>query len=158
MYLIGHSTDIHKLSKQERNINQKIGGINIETTYKIVAHSDGDIVYHAIAESILGALSLDDIGTYFSDTDKSNKNMESKIILDHSLKLMNDNGYQINNIDLLIICEHIIFKNYKQLIKDNLISILNTNKISVKATRYEEDKNMIQCNVTVLLIKKDLIK
>ncbi|MEG1010108.1 MAG: 2-C-methyl-D-erythritol 2,4-cyclodiphosphate synthase, partial [Clostridia bacterium] len=76
MLLIGHSVDIHKL-EYKVNTLQKLGGIEFLLNYEIVAHSDGDIILHSIAEAILGALGLEDLGHYFSDKDDNNKNLNS---------------------------------------------------------------------------------
>lgn len=150
-YLIGNSIDIHKIKKEKKEIT--LGGIKFLQDYAIIAHSDGDIIFHAIAESILGALALGDLGDYFSDTNSQNQNIDSKIILDYVLNLMEKLNYHISNIDLTIISEHIIMKNIKSTIKHNLIKFLRTNQVSIKATRWEENKMFIQCNCTVLLEK-----
>ncbi|MDE5553203.1 MAG: 2-C-methyl-D-erythritol 2,4-cyclodiphosphate synthase, partial [Malacoplasma sp.] len=118
-YLIGNSVDIHKIKKENKEI--VLGGINFLEDYSIVAHSDGDVIFHAVSEAILGALALGDLGDYFSDACSQNKNMNSKIILDYVLNIMNKKKYHISNIDITVISEHIIIKENKHLIKDNLI-------------------------------------
>ncbi|MBD5446046.1 MAG: 2-C-methyl-D-erythritol 2,4-cyclodiphosphate synthase, partial [Mycoplasma sp.] len=100
-----------------------------------------------------GALALGDLGDYFSDVCPENKNMSSKIILDYVLNIMNQKKYHISNIDITVVSEYIIMKNIKHLIKDNLIKILKTKNVSIKATRWEENKMFIQCNCTILLEK-----
>lgn len=150
-YLIGNSVDIHKIKKESKEI--VLGGINFLENYSIVAHSDGDVIFHAVSEAILGALALGDLGDYFSDVCPENKNMSSKIILDYVLNIMNQKKYHISNIDITVVSEYIIMKNIKHLIKDNLIKILKTKNVSIKATRWEENKMFIQCNCTILLEK-----
>ncbi|MBU3830577.1 MAG: 2-C-methyl-D-erythritol 2,4-cyclodiphosphate synthase [Candidatus Ureaplasma intestinipullorum] len=151
MYKIGNSIDIHNLEKTS-NL-QKLGGLNLDLGYKILAHSDGDIIFHAISESIIGALSKGDLGDYFSDKLDKNKDLDSLIILEHCLKLLKNENYEICNIDLSIICENIILNPYKNQIKENLIKLFKIDSINIKATRFEKESNQIQCNC-VILIKK----
>lgn len=154
MYLIGNGVDIHKIKKTNRMLPQKLAGSLFDIEYNIDAHSDGDIIIHAISNSILGALSLNDIGTYFSDTSRRTKDMDSKIILNRALQEMRSRNYHIHNVDLTIVCEKIIFRNMKERIKECLIELLGTENISVKATRFEQDLELIQVNCS-LLLKKD---
>lgn len=149
MYRVGLSNDIHSLEKKDSSIY--LGGLKIDSSYEIIAHSDGDIILHALAESIYGALGLGDIGDYFSDQDKKNKNISSQIILADALKKMNDLKYKICNVDISLICEKIIIKNYKENITNSIRKLTDCNNINVKATRWEEDKDMIQCNCVILL-------
>lgn len=151
-YLIGNSIDIHKLIKKESNVF--LGGISFKEKYEVIAHSDGDVILHAVSESILGALSLGDLGEHFSDIDPKNKDMSSNKILEYTLNLMDKKGYQISNIDITLISEHIFMKEKKETIKKNLVELLKTNNVSLKATRWEEDRLFIQCNSIVLLEKK----
>lgn len=153
-YLIGNSIDIHRLKKEDNLIEQIIGATTIKTNYRVIAHSDGDLVLHAIANAIIGGLNLGDIGDYFSDESKLTKNLDSKIILNKAILLMNELNYEINNIDITIVCEHIIFKDYKKNIAKNLSSLLNNKNISVKTTRFEENVNKIECLCSLLMVKK----
>ncbi len=149
MFKVGQGIDIHKIVKG--NTQQKIGGVLIDSEYKIVAHSDGDIVLHSISSAISGALSMNDLGTYFPDNKKDTKDLDSKKILDFFLNEMRSRKYEIVNIDITVICEKIIFKNIKDKILKNLEIILGTKNISFKATRFEKDVNEIKCNSIVLL-------
>ncbi len=149
MYRVGQSNDIHQLKKVDSLIH--LGGVEISSNYKIISYSDGDIIIHALSEAIYGALSIGDLGYYFSDKDKKNKNISSKVILNHALKKLKDHNYQIVNIDMTIICEKIYISDHKEKILNWLIKNINCNHINIKATRWEEDKNIIQCNCIVLL-------
>lgn len=151
MFLVGQGIDIHKLEQKNKTL-QKLGGVEFVLDYKIIAHSDGDIILHVIANSILGALGLEDIGYYFPDYNSKNKNLNSFEIIDFALKEIKKRNMEINNLDLTIISEHIYFQNIKHKIKNNLITFLNTKNVSLKATRWEEDKKMIQCNAIISLI------
>ncbi len=154
MYLIGQSTDIHKITKTDSEKNIILGGHKFKSIYKIVAHSDGDLVLHAIANAILGALQMGDIGMYFPDTKKENKNIDSKEIVNFCLEKMHECGYKINNIDLTIISERIMINDKRKDIVWSLVKILDTNKVNVKATRFEDtENNMIKCDVITLLYK-----
>lgn len=151
MHLIGFSIDNHLL-KQSNEI-QKIGGIGLSLGYKIIAHSDGDIVFHAIAEALLGAIGMNDLGEYFQDTDSNNKNLDSKKILDYVLSLIG-NKYQINNIDITIVCDCIYFANYRTKILDNLKKIIPNIQITLKFTRFEKnEKNYITCYANTIVKK-----
>lgn len=151
MFKIGYSIDIHNLNKIE--CFQKLGGLNLNIGYKIIGHSDGDIILHAISESIIGALSKGDLGEHFSDKLDKNENIDSTIILDNSLKLLKNENYEISNIDLTIICENIFLSTYKQEIKKNLIKLIGIDSINIKATRFEKESNQIQCNCAILIKK-----
>lgn len=153
MYLIGNGIDIHRLEKQNNKTIQKLGGVEFNLDYKVIAYSDGDIILHSISDAILGALALGDIGNYFKDTDVKNKEIDSKIILKKCLSLMHNNKYKISNIDITVISEHIIFVNHKEIIVNKLKEFLDCNHVSFKATRWEENKLFIQCNSSILLKK-----
>ena len=98
-YRIGASKDIHQLG-----LNRKLmlGGVHVPYALGEIAHSDGDVVYHALAESILGALALGDLGTRFPDNDPTTENMDSALIVRHVMKLMKQEGYKVNNADIFI--------------------------------------------------------
>lgn len=149
MHRIGLSNDIHSLEKKDSFIY--LGGIKISSNYEIISHSDGDIILHALAESIYGALGLGDIGDHFSDQDEKNRNISSQIILADALEKMNDLKYKICNADIILICEKIIMKDHKENITLSLKKLTDCNYINIKATRWEENKDMIQCNCVILL-------
>lgn len=149
---IGNGIDIHKIKKS--NDKQKLGGISFDLGYKVMAFSDGDIILHSISSAILGALSLGDLGSYYSDKDNKNKNIDSQIIINNMLKIMEESSYVISNIDITIICEYIYFANIKNSILANLKNILKTNNVSIKATRFEKDESMIEVHTVLLLTKK----
>lgn len=151
MFLIGNSTDIHRIEKQDNYLFQKLAGINIFTKYKVVAHSDGDVILHAITESILGALGFGDLGEHFSDLEKKFKGIDSTLMLNKVLELMNKYNYKIKNIDITFLSEHIILSEYKYSMRLNLMKLLKTRNISLKATRWEEDRKIVQCNCSILL-------
>lgn len=152
MFKVGFSKDIHNLIKGNE---LKLGGIIVSTEYSFEAYSDGDVLLHAICESILGALGLEDLGTYFNS--KNNKeNFDSQLIVDFVNQQLLDQGYVINNIDTLIMSDEIKLVDYKKVIKENISNIFNTdiNSISVKATTSEENfKNIVEATSIVSITK-----
>ena len=119
---VGHGVDIHQLKD---NIPLILAGINIKSNFGIVGHSDGDVVIHAVVDSILGALSKGDIGTFFPSSDNRWKNANSSIFLDHIVNLMEKENYKISNIDINIILEKPFLNNYILSMRKNLSSIMN---------------------------------
>ena len=136
---VGLGYDIHKIQKNDKLNIIKLGGISIKSKVKVISHSDGDVILHAITDSILGALSLRDIGTYFPNN-KINKNRNSKEFLDFALKKLKNNNFRINNIDLMIVSEIPKINPYYEKMIKSLIKILqiNKNQITIKATTNEK--------------------
>ena len=130
---IGNGIDVHKLSPGR---NLLLGGVSIKSPVGIVAHSDGDILMHALVDSILGALSLGDIGTYFPSSNSQFKNASSRTFLNFSLEEMKKLKYRILNTDLTIILQSPSLREYNDEIRKNLSTMLNItlNQVSLKAT------------------------
>lgn len=137
MYRIGQSSDIHKLVKDRKLI---LGGVEIKSEVGLLGHSDADALLHAIAEAIIGALALNDLGHHFPDNDDKYKDISSLKILEEVYKLMINNGYEIVNVDSLIMIENIKMKPYINMMKENIAKTLNTsiNNVNVKATCAEK--------------------
>lgn len=133
---IGHSKDTHKLVENRKLV---LGGVTIPFHLGLLGHSDADVVYHAVCESIIGALGIGDIGTLFPDNDIKYKDIASSYFLEEVYKVLNDNGYIINNIDVTVYLEKPILKDYKSLMAQNIASLLHTDvcNVNVKATRGE---------------------
>lgn len=136
-YKIGQSTDIHQL---DDNLDLIIGGVKIDHYKGIIAHSDGDILVHAITEAIIGALGLGDLGDFFNDNDPLNENRSSMEMLKEINELMISKNYHINNIDSLIIIEKPKMVTHKDEMKKNIANTLgiNNDQINIKATRGEK--------------------
>lgn len=134
---IGFGFDIHKLVKNKKLF---IGGIEIPFKYGCKAHSDGDVLIHALIDAMLGALNLGDIGTHFPDNDMNFKNISSEELLKETIKICKPLNYNISNIDSTIILQRPKLLPYIDLIKENLSNILNISKdkISVKAKTNEK--------------------
>lgn len=145
MFKIGIGYDIHRLADPEPVENYiTLGGIQIPHQKQIIAHSDGDVLIHALIDAMLGALALGDIGQHFPDTDPQYKGCSSIMLLEHAFKLVQKEGYAVSNCDATIIAEKPKMSPYIMLIRENLAKILNinTNQVSVKATTNE------QCDAT----------
>ena len=157
MYRIGQSSDIHPLKSGRKLI---LGGVEIDHDKGLDGHSDADALLHAIAESIIGALALGDIGKHFPDTDPKYKGISSLILLKEVYNLMDNQGYQINNLDALIFIERPKMAPHIQKMRENVAQALHCQltQVNIKATRGEklgfvgkEDGRMAQA---VVLLKK----
>ena len=116
-----------------------LGGVQIDSNYEIVSHSDGDVLLHALADSIFGAIGLRDIGFYFPDSDPLNKNLDSKIILNKALELLKNQNVKLNQIDITIVCGVPKISPYVDAIKESLSILCNvaSENISIKSTTTE---------------------
>ena len=137
MVRIGNGYDVHKLVEGRKLF---LGGIEIPHTKGVLGHSDGDVLIHAIIDAILGALALGDIGQLFPDNDMQYKDIDSKILLKKVAILMEEEGYEIGNLDSIIAAEKPKLKNYILQMRECISSILKTNikNVSVKATTEEK--------------------
>ena len=158
--LVGIGYDIHKTIMTNKNNFIRIGGANIKSKIKVISHSDGDVVLHAITDSILGALSQRDIGTYFPNT-KRNLNRNSIDFLNYALKKMTSKKMMINNIDIMIVSEKPKINPHFDKIINSISKLLKTDKnnLTIKATTNEKSGligrgNFIACwsNVSLKVI------
>ncbi len=133
---IGIGYDIHKLIEGK---NLVIGSVKIPYSKGFIAHSDGDVLIHAIIDSILGALAKGDIGTLFPDNDEKYKNIDSTILLKEVVEILKNENYKIINLDCNIIAQAPKMAPYINNMRENLASILNIKKedISIKAKTNE---------------------
>ena len=133
---IGRGIDFHKFEPGQGIL---LGNVFIDCKLSIIAHSDGDILLHALADALLGAGGLNDIGHYFPDTDPENKNLSSIIILEKTLELLYEKRLQPVNIDFVIVCEQPKIRPHVAKMKSTLSKILNIeeNSIAIKATTTE---------------------
>jgi 2-C-methyl-D-erythritol 2,4-cyclodiphosphate synthase len=134
---IGQSTDIHPLVEGRPLI---LGGVLIESPLGCLGHSDADALTHAIAESILGALALGDLGKHFPDTDPRYKGISSLLILKEVVAKMKAMNYTIGNIDALVLLEKPKMAPYIPAMKEKLCEILEiqADQLNLKATRGEK--------------------
>ena len=136
-YRIGFSKDIHRLVENRKLI---IGGVVVPFEKGELAHSDGDVLYHALAESILGALALGDLGKHFPDTSSETKDMDSGLIVSKVVSLMKEKGYGVNNVDIFVSLEKPKLKDYIELMRKNVASLLEVDIdcVSIKAGTNEK--------------------
>jgi 2-C-methyl-D-erythritol 2,4-cyclodiphosphate synthase len=134
---IGQGIDFHRL---EKGISLWLGGINIPSEKGCLAHSDGDVLLHAICDAMLGAAGFEDIGHQFPDTDPQYKNIDSKILLKRSFDLIRDKGFSIVNIDSTVCLEKPKIAPFIPEMKSVISKILVTlpGNISIKATTTEK--------------------
>ena len=136
MYRIGQSSDIHQLAQGRELI---LGGVKIAHDKGCLGHSDADVLLHAVAESILGALALGDLGKHFPDTDPKYAGINSMLLLKEVAGLMLEAGYVINNLDALIMIEKPKMAPHIEAMRKNIADCLSCDisQVSVKATRGE---------------------
>ena len=129
---IGFGNDIHRLVEGRKLI---LAGVHVPAPFGELAHSDGDVVYHALMDAILGALALGDIGKHFPDNDNAYKDIDSSVLVKKVASMMKDKGYTINNIDVTITLEKPKVKDYILSMRENIAKLLNTDldNVSVKA-------------------------
>ncbi|MEL7502360.1 MAG: 2-C-methyl-D-erythritol 2,4-cyclodiphosphate synthase [Cyanobacteria bacterium J06554_6] len=134
---IGNGYDIHRLVPDRPLI---LGGIKIPHSMGLLGHSDADVLTHAIMDALLGALSLGDIGHYFPPSDPQWKGADSQILLDQVYQLVQTRGWQIGNIDSVIVAERPKLKPYIAAMRDQLSGRLNilSGQIGIKATTNEK--------------------
>ncbi|MCR5114507.1 MAG: 2-C-methyl-D-erythritol 2,4-cyclodiphosphate synthase [Bacteroidales bacterium] len=135
-FRIGFGYDSHRLAD---GLPLRLGGIDIASERGCVAHSDGDAAIHALCDALLGAAALSDIGTHFPDTDPAFKGIDSTLLLQKTVGLLQQQGWQVNNADLTIVLERPKLKDYKPLIQKKLAELLliADDQVSVKAKTNE---------------------
>ena len=136
-FFTGFGYDVHAF---EDNKPMFLGGVNIPCEYGFKAHSDGDVLIHSIIDAILGAIGAGDIGEFFPDTDEKYKGVDSKILLQEIIEFAYNVGYEIINIDTLIVAQQPKINPFKLEIKSSLAKIINIPKqfINIKATTSEK--------------------
>ena len=159
MIRIGQSTDIHQLVKGRKLI---LGGVEIEHEMGLLGHSDADALLHAIAESILGALALGDLGKHFPDTDERYKDRNSLWMLRQVYKIMEEKGYAIGSLDAMIMIERPKMAPHIPAMRKHVAEALccDMEQVSIKATRGEKlgfvgREEGVQAQCVVLLHKKE---
>jgi 2-C-methyl-D-erythritol 2,4-cyclodiphosphate synthase len=155
----GLGYDVHRLASEETLI---LGGVSIQYELGTVAHSDGDVLLHAITDAILGAAALKDIGYHFPDTNPKYKNADSLVLLKESYRLIQEKGFSLSNIDATIAMQRPKLKPYIDQMRTNIADALGIeiDCVSVKATTTEKlgfvgKEDGIEAFATVLIISKD---
>lgn len=141
MIRIGQGIDVHAFVNDGTD-NQfvTLGGVKIPHTHSLLAHSDGDVVLHALCDALLGALALGDIGQFFPDTDERFRNIDSTILLKHVYEFIKSKGFALINADITIMAERPKILPYRTEIQAKIASVMGCqiDQISVKATTTEK--------------------
>ena len=161
-FRIGNGYDIHRLVGGRKLI---IGGVLLEHPDKLGldGHSDADVLIHSIMDALLGAISIGDIGKYFPPSDQKWKNADSLVLLSKVIELIRQQGWEVNNIDSVIVAERPKIKPFVELMKKNISNILQIDDslVGIKATTNEKlgpegREEGISCHSVVLLERKEL--
>jgi len=154
---IGHGFDLHRL---EPGLPLIVGGVPLEHDRGCAAHSDGDVVYHAVTDAVLGALGQDDIGQLFPDNDPKWKDVDSRFFVEAAAGRMRDAGYVVGNMDITVILERPKLSPHKPAMKANLAGLLGCDgsRVNLKGKTHERvdalgENRAIACHVVVLLEK-----
>lgn len=155
---IGHGYDVHRLVEGRKLI---MGGVEIPYEKGLLGHSDADVLLHAIADALLGALAMGDIGKHFPDTDPAFKGADSMKLLEHVVGLIGAKGYCVGNLDATIIAQKPKMAPHIQTMRENIARVCSVemDRINVKATTEEGlgftgTGEGISAHAVVLLIQK----
>ncbi len=134
---IGHGYDAHRFSEGKALV---IGGVKIESDLGLEAHSDGDVLIHALIDALLGAAGLRDIGYNFPDTDGEYKNIDSCILLEKTASMLKEQGFTLDYADMTIIAQKPMLNPYITAMREKIACVLGTvpGRINVKATTEEK--------------------
>ena len=134
---IGHGYDVHRTCKGDHIV---MGGVTISHDRGLEAHSDGDVLLHAICDAVLGALAAGDIGHHFPDTDPANAGIDSRELLRRVAALMTEAGYRVGNVDSTIVAEAPKMAPHIEAMRANIAADLgaSASAVNVKATTTEQ--------------------
>lgn len=136
MMRIGFGYDVHRWAEGRRLI---IGGVDVPHERGLEGHSDADVLLHAVADALLGAAALGDLGAHFPDADPKWKGADSRDLLREVVRLVRESGYRVNNIDATVVVETPMLRPFVAQMRSNLADCLEVDatSVSVKATRGE---------------------
>ncbi len=129
---IGHGYDLHRLQPGGQLV---LGTVVVSNDISPVAHSDGDVVLHALVDALLGAIAEGDIGELFPNTDPQWKNAPSRVFVEAAMKRVELKGYKVSNTDITILAERPKLKKFKPAIREAVASLLHvtTDQVNIKA-------------------------
>lgn len=136
-FRIGYGYDVHRLAEGE---TLWLGGVLVPHSKGTVAHSDGDVVIHALCDALLGAAKMGDIGRHFPDTSGEFKNIDSKILLARTCEIIATKNYRVGNVDITIAAQRPKLKPFIPEMEETLARILGVDEdaVSIKATTTEQ--------------------
>lgn len=159
---IGHGYDLHRLEPRPPAGAGRpliVGGVTLDFDRGPIAHSDGDVLYHAVVDAVLGALALPDIGQLFPDNAAANESRDSADFMVAAAKAMHERGYAIGNLDATVILERPRIGPHKAAMRDNLARLLGAapGAVNVKGKSHEKvdavgESRAIEAHVVVLLV------
>jgi 2-C-methyl-D-erythritol 2,4-cyclodiphosphate synthase len=134
---IGHGYDVHRFGEGDFIT---LGGVRIPHRFGLLAHSDGDVVLHALSDALLGAAALGDIGKHFPDTDPTFKGADSRVLLRHVVKLVREKGWQVGNVDATIVAQAPKMAPHIQTMRERIAEDLRVelDQVNIKATTTEK--------------------
>lgn len=134
---IGHGFDVHRFGEGD---HLTIGGVRVPFEHGFVAHSDGDVLLHAVCDALLGACALGDIGRHFPDSDQAWAGADSRKLLRHVMSLVQDKGFRVGNLDVTLIAQAPKMAPYLAAMIDHLAADLDvaSDAVNVKATTTEK--------------------
>lgn len=140
MLRIGHGHDVHRFDADSPPCTIRLGGVEVPSEHALLAHSDGDVVLHALCDALLGALALGDIGEHFPDTSATWRGADSRDLLRQVYQLVLERGYRLVNADITIVAQTPRLMAYKQAMQAQIAADLNTSvgNLNVKATTTEQ--------------------
>ncbi len=156
-FRIGQGYDVHALGEGLRLV---IGGVEIPHEKGCVAHSDGDVLIHALCDALLGAAALGDIGLHFPDTSEEFRGIDSKLLLARCARMVRDAGYEIGNADCTVMMQRPRLRPHIDRMRETLARVMGipTDAVSVKATTtehlgFEGREEGVSASAAVLLFK-----
>ncbi|HNW39127.1 MAG TPA: 2-C-methyl-D-erythritol 2,4-cyclodiphosphate synthase [Candidatus Omnitrophota bacterium] len=156
-YKIGIGYDIHRLVEGRKLL---LGAVEIPYSKGLLGHSDGDALIHALCDAILGALAFGDIGEHFPDTDPKYKDIASSQLLTMVKEFLDDSGYKINNLDVIIIAQEPKLLLYKKQMRENICELLGIRRdlLNIKAKTNEGLGELGRCEAIACYVTASLIK
>jgi 2-C-methyl-D-erythritol 2,4-cyclodiphosphate synthase len=157
-FRIGLGYDVHRLAEGEVLV---LGGVTVSTEFGTVAHSDGDVLLHAICDAVLGAAALGDIGEHFPDTDPAYRGISSLDLLRHCVRLVGERGFGVGNVDATLVLERPKILPFKAEMRGRIAGVMgiDVDDVSLKATTAERlgfagRGEGVEAHAAVLLVGK----
>ncbi len=158
-FRIGHGFDVHRFGPGKSIV---LGGVRIPYEKGFIAHSDGDVLIHALIDALLGAAGLGDIGRLFPDTDQQYENICSRLLLQRVMSLLAERGYRVVNVDMTIVAQAPRLAPFVDQMRDNLADELSVDNhdVNVKATTteklgFEGRKEGVSAHAVALICRGD---
>lgn len=133
---IGHGFDLHRMQTGE---GMKLGGVWIPCAWRLEAHSDGDVILHALCDALLGALALGDLGRYFPDHNPEHHHQDSRYFVAQVMAMVQERGYVLNNADVTVLAQAPRLEEHKEAMRHSVAQccLVASDAISIKATTME---------------------